>query len=74
VDRDIITWERVARLVVSALKSRSEVIPLGQETQDAMPRFRTDLFERLNGGPSNAEGALLAHVRHLARTSAGWQE
>ena len=68
VDRDIITWERVARLVVGCLNSPSEMHVLLHDTQGLIPRFRTERLERLNGGPSNAEGALLAHIRHLALT------
>ena len=67
VDRDIITWERVARLVVECLNSVSQVRILPHERQDSIPRFRTERLELLNGGPSNAEGALLAHIRQLAR-------
>lgn len=66
VDRDIITWEQVAQLVVGCLKSRSEVRVLPRDTHDPIPRFRTERLERLTGGPSSAEAALLAHIRHLA--------
>jgi UDP-glucose 4-epimerase len=69
VDHDIITWERVARLVVECLKSRSEVRVLPRNAQEPTPRFRTERIERLVGGPLDATGALLAHIRHLARTS-----
>lgn len=68
VDRNIITWERVARLVVDCLNSPSEVRVLPHDTKDPIPRFRTDRLERLNAGPSDAEGALTAHIRYLART------
>jgi UDP-glucose 4-epimerase len=68
VDRDIITWERIARLVVRCLNSPSEVRILPRDTQGPIPRFRTERLEQLTGGPSDAEGALLAHIRHLART------
>lgn len=68
VDRDIISWERVARLVVGCLNSPSEVRVLPHDTQGPIPCFRTERLERLNGGPSDAEGALFAHIRHLART------
>jgi hypothetical protein len=71
VDRDIITWERVARLVVECLTSRSEVRVLPRDTQEPTPRFRTERIERLIGGPSGAIGALSAHIRHLARTLGG---
>lgn len=71
VDRDIITWERVARLVVGCLNSLTEVRVLPHDTQGPIPRFRTERLEHLNGGPSDAEGALLEHIRHLARTLEG---
>jgi UDP-glucose 4-epimerase len=71
VDREIITWERIAQLVVGCLNSPSKVRVLPRDTQGPIPRFRTERLERLNGGPSDAEGALLAHIRHLARTLGG---
>ncbi|MBU3890682.1 NAD(P)-dependent oxidoreductase [Methylosinus sp. KRF6] len=67
VDRDVIAWERVARLVVASLNSRSEVRVSARETQSPVPRFRTERVDRLIGGSSSAEGALLAHIRYLAR-------
>lgn len=67
VDRDIITWERVARLVVGCLNSPSEVRVLQDDTYDPIPRFRTERLDRLNGGPLDAERALLGHIRHLAQ-------
>lgn len=65
VDRDAITWERVARLVVACLNSASEVRVLPH--QGPMHRFRTDRLEGLIGGPSDAEEALMAHILYLAR-------
>jgi nucleoside-diphosphate-sugar epimerase len=67
VERDVTTWERIARLVVRCLNSRSVVRVLPQDTQGPIPRFRTERLERLNGGPSDAEGALTAHILYLAR-------
>ena len=69
VDRHIITWERVARIVVGYLNSPSQVVVLPHDTQDPIPRFRTERLERLYGGPADAEEALRAHIRHVARTS-----
>jgi UDP-glucose 4-epimerase len=69
VDRDILTWERVARMVVACLNSPSKVCVVPRDTSEPIPRFRTERVETLLGGPSNAEGALLEHIRHLARTS-----
>jgi UDP-glucose 4-epimerase len=66
VDREIIAWERIARLVVECLKSSSDVRILPRETQGPVPRFHTGRLEGLLGGPSDAQGALLAHIRHLA--------
>ena len=68
VDRDIITWERVAQRVVECLSSTSEVRVVTQDAERAIPRFRTERLERLTGGPAHAERALVAHIRHLART------
>jgi UDP-glucose 4-epimerase len=68
VDRNIITWEQIARLVVACLNSLSEVRVLPHDTTGPIPRFRTERLEHLNGGPSDAEGALMVHIRHLAQT------
>ncbi|RAI39513.1 hypothetical protein CH341_25695 [Rhodoplanes roseus] len=69
VDRNIITWERIARLVLECLNSRSEVRVLPRNTPEPTPRFRTERIERLIGGPLDATEALLAHIRYLARIS-----
>jgi UDP-glucose 4-epimerase len=71
VDRDVLTWERVARMVVACLGSPSNVRVVPRDTCEPIPRFRTERIESLLGGVAPAEGALLEHVRHLARTSAG---
>ena len=68
VDREIFTWERVAQMVVGCLSSPSDVVVLPSEREGPVPRFRTERIEGLLGGPSDADGALLAHIRHLART------
>ena len=73
VDRDILTWERVARRVVAWLGSPSSVRVVPRTASGPIPRFRTDRVESLLGGPSNAERALLEHVRHLASTSRSGQ-
>jgi len=67
VDRDFLTWEQIARNVVEGLSSQSEVRVLPREAAMAIARFRTDRIEGLLGGPMNAEGALLAHIRRLTR-------
>jgi len=68
VDRDVFTWERVARMIVGELDSPSEVRVHPRESAGPLPRFRTERIEDLLGGPTNAREALLAHIRHLART------
>ncbi len=67
VDRDVVTWERVARTVVASLNSSSEVRVLPRAGRGPVPRFRTGRIEALLGGPLDAEAALLAQIRHLAR-------
>lgn len=69
VDRDIITWERVARLVVECLNSPSEVRVVPRDSQIPPSRFRTERIDNLNCGPSSAEEALIAHIHHLVQTS-----
>lgn len=68
VDRNNITWERVARLVIGYLHSPSEVVVLPHDPRIPIPRFRTGRLERLYGGPTDAEEALAAHIRYVART------
>lgn len=65
VDRDVLTWERVARMVVEALDSPSEVRVVPRDDSEPIPRFVTERIESLIGGPSHAEGALLGHIRQL---------
>lgn len=71
VDRDIITWERVAHLVVECLSSTSEVRVVSKAPEREIPRFRTDRLERLTGEPAHAERALMAHIHHLASRLGG---
>lgn len=66
VDRDIVTWERVTRIVVERLESSSNVRVAPRDESGPIPRFRTQRIESLLGGPSNAEVALLEHVRQLS--------
>ena len=66
VDREILTWERIARKVVECLGSSSEVRPLPSEAKRPLPHFRTARFEQLLGRPGDAGDALTAHILHLA--------
>lgn len=66
VDRELITWERVASMVVACLASSSRIDVLAPEVIAPTPHFRTERIERLLGGPTNAEASLLEHLRLLA--------
>ena len=68
VDRELLTWEWIARLVVESLHSRSDVRVLPRDSHEPVPRFRTDRIEDLLGAPSDARAAMKAHIAHLART------
>lgn len=65
VDRERITWERVAEMVVACLESPSRVEVLVRDSVGPIPHFRTERIEGLLGGPTNAEGALMEHIRQL---------
>lgn len=65
VDREILTWEEVARMVVACLDSSCSVCVVPRDDAETIPRFRTERIESLLGGPSDARGALLEHIRHL---------
>lgn len=65
VDRELITWERVASMVVDRLNSPSRIEVLPPDSLEPIPHFRTGRIERLLGGPTNAEGALMQHIRQL---------
>lgn len=71
VDRRIITWEQLARLVLSCLNSPSEIHVLEHCRQDPSPQFRTERLERLYGERIDADNALSAHIRYLALTLSG---
>lgn len=69
VDRNIITWEEVADLVVECVGSQSRTYLLQSEAQDPIPRFRTERLESLIGESSDSKQALYEHIRHLALVS-----
>ena len=66
VDRELITWERVASMVVECLGSSSRVEVVAPATLAPTPRFRTERIERLLGGPTDAAGSLMEHLRLIA--------
>ena len=70
LDRDIITWERVAQLVTEVTHSRSDVMLLDRDSSGPVPRFRVERLESLLGAPSDSRAAMKLHIAHLARTRA----
>ena len=68
VDRNIITWQQVALLVVRCLNSPSQIQVVEQNTRDPIPYFRTERLEEICSDQSDAHEALLAHIRYLALT------
>ena len=69
LDRDVLTWEWIARKGVACLDSRSEVRVFPRKAEEPNPRFRTERIEELLGGPTDSRDALVAHIHHLAQTS-----
>lgn len=65
VDRELITWERVARMVVESLASPSRVEVMMTPDIGPTPRFRTERIEHLLGGPTNALGSMMEHILQL---------
>ncbi|MSP56779.1 MAG: NAD(P)-dependent oxidoreductase, partial [Myxococcales bacterium] len=70
LDRDIIIWVPVARMVIEAAGSRSQFVPGDEDSSAPVPRFRVERLERLLGGPSDALEALKAHIAHLVTAHA----
>lgn len=68
VDRDLLTWEQVAMMVVASVSSSSGVRVLPGNTSDPIPRFLTQRFEYLLGGRASAKAALLDHIRYLVQS------
>ena len=68
VDRDILTWEWIARQVVACMSSSSEIRALPRKEAGPVPRFRTERLQELLGGPADARQSLLAHLQHLAQS------
>jgi nucleoside-diphosphate-sugar epimerase len=68
-DREILSWEWIARKVVACLSSPSEVRVLPPKANGSIPHFRTERLEELLGGSTDARAALEAHIHHLAGTS-----
>ncbi|MFO0579682.1 MAG: NAD(P)-dependent oxidoreductase [Polyangia bacterium] len=71
VDREILTWERIAEMVVEGTGSRSPVNLVEPDAPTPVPRFRTDRLEGLLGGPADARDAMKAHIAHLAAAKVG---
>ena len=67
VDREILPWDDVARMVVGCSDSSIAVIVRARDARHPVPRFRTDRIEGLLGGPTDAAGALRAQLRFIAR-------
>lgn len=65
VDRNIMTWENIARLLVSELKSESQIHVLPSKV--GPPQFDTNRIENLLGVTTNAMPALLEHIRYLCQ-------
>lgn len=70
LDRDIITWEQVARMVIEATGSHSELVTRDGDSSAPVPRFRVERLEHLLGGPSDALEALRFHIAHLVTLQA----
>lgn len=71
VDRNIITWERIAKMVLEATGSPGKLglIEPTATTLTPTPHFRADRLESLLGEPLDARDALKAHIAHLSRMS-----
>jgi UDP-glucose 4-epimerase len=65
VDRNVITWEQIAEMVLEETGSRSDLKLLEPKATTPVPRFRTDRLESLLGGTSDARDAMKAHIAHL---------
>jgi nucleoside-diphosphate-sugar epimerase len=68
LDRNILTWEWIARQVLACLGSPSELRIATLSGQHPLPHFRATRFEQLLGSSSDARDALLAHLHHLANS------
>lgn len=65
VDREIIEWEKIAHLVVTFLRSKSEVHIVAQQSE-APCVFNTSRIASLLGKPADATAAISDHIRYLA--------
>ncbi len=66
MDPEITTWEQVARLVIDATGSPSELVLLDSDPHAPDQRFCVDRLERLLGAPLASREALQHHIAHLA--------
>lgn len=67
VDRDILTWEQVAQMVMTCMSASGDVHIVAGERTGPIPHFQTQRIESLLGGPFSAKKALLEHIRHLSK-------
>ena len=72
VDREITTWESIARRAVTVAGSSSEVIVAAPASDGPAPRFSDDRLAALLGGSLDSRDAMERHLAHLAgRPSVG---
>ena len=66
VDRQVMSWERVAQMVVATTGSTGTVSGPSNPASPSVSRFNTQHIESLLGAPVDATEALTQHIRHLA--------
>lgn len=71
LDREIMTWEWIARTVVACVASQSEIRVLPPMREGPIPAFCTTRIEQLIGAALDARGALVEHIRYLMRSQYG---
>ena len=68
VDRELIIWQRIAKMVLGCANSPSSVRLLPRQGPDPIPHFRTERIESLLGGPTDAAAAMAQHIRLLCES------
>jgi nucleoside-diphosphate-sugar epimerase len=66
VDREITSWESIARRAAELMQSKSGVVTEDGPADTVIPRFDDTRVAALLGGPLDSRAAMESHLKHMA--------